>query len=71
MAIDAKVDFMNQLEARLADVITASEMTKTLAAVAEVMDNFQIAVDATAEADMKDDLLNAFTDALKAAKESQ
>ena len=71
MAIDAKVDFMNQLEARLADVITASEMTKTLAAVAEVMDNFQIAVDATAEADMKDDLLNAFTDALKVQGRSQ
>lgn len=71
MAIDAKVDFMNQLEAKLADVITASEMTKTLAAVAEVMDNFQIAVDATAEADMKDDLLNAFTDALKVQGRSQ
>lgn len=71
MAIDAKVDFMNQLEARLADIITASEMTKTLAAVAEVMDNFQIAVDATAEADMKDDLLNAFTDALKVQGRSQ
>ena len=28
MAIDAKVDFMNQLEAKLADVITASEIAE-------------------------------------------
>ena len=71
MAIEAKVDFMNRLESRLADELTAAAMAKTLAAVAEVMDHYQITAAETDEADFGDDLLEAFTDAMKVQGRTQ
>lgn len=71
MAIEAKADFLNQMETRLADVLTAADLSRTLAAVSEILGGFRITAEEK-EADTGwDDLMQAYTDALKVQGRSQ
>lgn len=64
MSIEAKTVLMKELEQNLATKITASDMTKVLAAVADELTCFDVAMKET-ETYKKDDLLDAYLAAMK------
>lgn len=64
MSIEAKTVLMKELEQNLAAKITASDMTKVLATVADELTCFDVAMKET-ETYKKDDLLDAYLAAMK------
>ena len=64
MAIDAKISFTNQTEKRLAAVVTAETMTTVMPIVADVLESFELQ-ETIFDIDGNDDLLEAYTDAMK------
>jgi hypothetical protein len=63
MAIDAKVDFIRQMELELANVVTVSDMTKIMNAVSNVLEGYEMR-SVTIWADTKDDMLESYLSAL-------
>lgn len=60
MAIDAKVSFMGQVERKCADVLTVSEMEKTLQIISDLLEGFDMRECAGWKDEQKDDLIDAF-----------
>ena len=60
MAIDAKVSFMGQVERKCADVLTVSEMEKTLQIISDLLEGFDMRECAGWKDEQKDDLMDAF-----------
>ena len=60
MAIDAKVSFMGQVERKCADVLTVSEMEKTLKIISDLLEGFDMRERAGWKDEQKDDLMDAF-----------
>lgn len=63
MAIDAKINFLNQTEKRLSSEVTANVMTRVLSIVADVLDGYDMREIFTN--DEQDDYLRCYIDALK------
>lgn len=70
MAIDAKVSFMNQMEKKLSTEIIASEMSRIMTIVADVMERFDIRETFRVD-NGNDDLLQCYIDALKVQGRSE
>ena len=63
MAIDAKVDFILQIEKELSETVTAADMGRILSAVKNVLQGYEMR-SLMGQADDNDDLLQSFLDAL-------
>lgn len=70
MAMDAKMEFLNQLEQRLSAEITAEAMNKALRAASDVLEGFDVQAVA-AWSEEKDDCLNCYLGALNIESRSQ
>ena len=70
MAMEAKVDFMRQVEKTLADKVTVSDMAKFMTAISDVLEGYEMR-SITAWADETDDFLNSYLSALKVTNRSQ
>lgn len=64
MAIEAKVDFMNQTEKRLSSEVTADTMAKVMTIIADVLDGYEMATNIL-KAEQNGDYLECYIDALK------
>lgn len=58
MAIEAKMNFLSQLEKRLATEVTVDAMPRVLIAVTDALDGFEIKETFRADELAKDDLLD-------------
>lgn len=70
MAIEPKILFVEQLKSALEDKLTLKDLKLVASAVTEIMDEFKLEKRYTNDA-MDDDLLNAYTSALKVEGRSQ
>ena len=63
MAIDVKVDFLQQTEKRLADSVTVSDMARIMNVISDVLQGYEMR-SITAWSEDRDDLLRCYIDAL-------
>ena len=69
MAIDAKMDFLGQVEQKLADKLTVNNMTSVLSIISDVMQEFDI--NAVTTYRQIDDLLGSFINAMRVEGRSE
>ena len=70
MAMDAKVSFMNQLEEKLADVLTVDQMARLRTTAAGIMEHFDMTEMQMLDAS-DDDLLSCYLDTMKVQNRSE
>ena len=70
MAIDAKHDFMRQIEKALADSVTVADMPKIMNAISDVLQGYEMR-SITVWSEDKDDLLNCYISALSVENRSK
>ena len=65
MAIDAKVNFLTQVDRKCSDVLTKNDMQKTLKIISDILEGFDMRECQTWEDDQKDDLLDTYISTLR------
>ena len=71
MAIDAKVSFMGQVERKCADVLTVSEMEKTMQIISDVLEGFDMREMSKWEDEQTDDMLSSYISTMKVQGRSE
>ena len=69
MALDAKVSFLSQMEKKLAGISTAEAMAKTMTALTDVLDGFELKEITVTEE--QDDMMACFMEALRVEGRSE
>lgn len=65
MAIDAKVNFLSQVEHSLADSLTVTDMAKLMSKISDVLQHFNMAVIPTNDIIQNDDMLHSFVTSMQ------
>ena len=71
MAIDAKISFMGQVERGCADLLTKTQLEKTMRIISDVLEGFDMRECAGWEDIQKDDLLDSYISSMKVSGRSE
>ena len=71
MAIEAKMDFMREIERTLADKVTVADMANIMSAITETLDGYDMRSVGKWNDEQNDDLLTCYLSALSVENRSQ
>lgn len=71
MAIDAKMNFLGQIERKFATLITMDDMTKCMSVISDVLESFDMRLCKRWGEEEKDDLLDSFISAMRVSGKSE
>ena len=71
MAIDAKVNFLSEIEHKCSDKLTVADMNRLMGIISEVLDDYDMRECRRWETDQADDLLDAFVSSMRVQGRSE